>query len=121
MQGEHEMATKTGQTQGQVQGQKVVNPANKERNNRNPYAKWTDPRTGWKYGLCKSWQARNRQPLARWFMWVEGYEKEYGDTYVSDLIEGLEIASDITFDTSVWPDKAAFIRWAQGEAITTDK
>lgn len=103
------MATKTGQ--------KTVNPASRQRNKLNPYAKWTDPRTGWKYVLCKSWQANNDKPLARWFMWVEGYEKEYGDEYVGEMIGGLRRATDVEIDTSVWASKAAFLDWAQGEAV----
>lgn len=98
------------------QGEKLVNPANKERKKESPYAFWTDPRTRWKYSLIKSWQAHNEKYQARWFVWVEGYEKEYGDTFVADLLPGVLGATDLVFDTAVWPNKEAFLAWAKGGA-----
>lgn len=80
----------------------------------NPYASWTDPRTGWKYKLLKSWQKDNKQEYARWHMLVDGYGLDMGDTYVHEMIAGLRMATDLVFDTSVWPDKEAFMAWAEG-------
>lgn len=80
-----------------------------------PYATWTDVFSGWKYRLLRSYQAVQSDHLARWHVYVEGEESEYGDTYVAELIPGLRPATDVVVDTTVWPDgPAGFWAWAQG-------
>lgn len=91
---------------------KKTNPANKERTHENPYATWTDPRTGWKYSLLKSWQAANKGAYARWMMNVVGYANDTGDVYVHEMLHGIVQASDLQVDTTIWPDNQAFIAWA---------
>ena len=102
-----------------VQTRKKKYPVGKQRPILKPYATWTDPRTGWKYSLLKSWQQDNSQHHARWFMAVRGWGDDMGDTYVKDLLPGLVMAAamqnNLTFDTAIWADTAEFIAWAKGE------
>jgi hypothetical protein len=96
---------------------KVVNPASKVRNLRRgekPYASWTDPRTGWKYKLLKSWQGNNGKAYSRWLVLVDGLFTDMGDTYVEELWWGVKNANELEFDTSIWPDRESFLQWAEG-------
>lgn len=94
------------------------NPAGKSRNQSNPYAQWTDLRTGWEYKLLKSWQGDNSKPYGRWFVAVKSPYTfgsfEMGDEYVNNLVMGIPSAG-LTFDQSIWPNLASFIQWAFGE------
>jgi hypothetical protein len=89
-----------------------TNFARKTRPATNPYATWTNPATGWTYKLLKSWQGDNATIYARWLMDVNGYGHDIGDTYVSEMLFGLNHATDLTFDASLWPDRYHFLRWA---------
>lgn len=95
---------------------KMKNPAGKMRKQNQPYATWTDLRTGWKYKLLKSWQANNAKPYGRWFVSVTTpyVTEEMGDSYVAQLLPGMPSAGT-TFDNAIWPDLASFIQWAWGE------
>lgn len=90
---------------------KVSNPAGKSRKGDNPYASWTDPRTGWKYRLLKSWQGDNSGSFSRWFVEVFGYGHNMGDEYVKNLINGVFHADDLVFDESVWGTRKEFLEW----------
>lgn len=92
----------------------MKNPASKTRPVTQPYASWTDARSGWKYKLLKSWQGDNSKPYARWFVDVEGFGHDRGDTYVAEMYPGLMAADEIVFDTSLWEDRFVFLRWVQG-------
>jgi hypothetical protein len=92
----------------------MKNIAGKTRKTDNPYASWTDPRSGWKYKLLKSQQGDNSLPYARWFVDVEGYGHDLGDEYVSKLAKGLVTSDDLVFDESVWATKTDFMFWVKG-------
>jgi len=92
----------------------MKNPASKTRKTDNPYASWTDLRTGWQYKLLKSWQADNGKQYSRWFVWVNGYGVDMGDEYVDNMLRGMPSAG-LTFDTTVWPDLKSFVQWAWGK------
>lgn len=102
----------------------VKNPAGKTRKLDNPYAEWTDPETGWRYKLLKSWQADNSKTHARWFMDVKGFGHDMGDEYCYNLRSSLNraiIAGTLTVDENIWPvdDRGysgAFVAWAWGES-----
>ena len=89
------------------------NPALKTRKSDNPYASWTDLRSGWRYKLLKSWQGDNAKLYSRWFVEVHGFGHDLGDEYVDNLLAGLG-SSDLTFDSSIWLDKRSFLQWAFG-------
>lgn len=110
---------------------RAKNPAGKGRKRTDAYAWWIDPRTKWKYYLCKSWQNDNSKEYARWFMFVEGYCSEYGDEYCCNVRPALRdamayagMSSDGSygglgttwwFDDSVWSTAGEFSAWAWGE------
>lgn len=98
----------------QAAPRRATNVASRSRDRRQPYAKWTDTNTGWKVYLLKSYQVNNGTPHARWFTWVESDFSEYGDQYARELFSGLQWATDLEFDTSIWENKTRFIEWAQG-------
>jgi len=97
----------------------MKNIANKERRlskGQLPYASWIDPATGWKYSILKSWQGDNSKEYSRWFMYVEGFSKEMGDEYCSNVRPGLNRAGmDVTFDETVWSTLGEFHAWVWGE------
>lgn len=101
---------------GKAKG-RAINVAAKMRHHTQPYASWTDTRTGWKYQLLKSWQAKNDKPYARWFCRVEGWGTDMGDVYVAEVRGGLPLPSRgrITIDESIWDSTEAFVAWAYGE------
>jgi hypothetical protein len=90
------------------------NLAGKTRKATQAYATWTNPTTGWRYSLLKSWQGNNAAPYSRWFMDVIGYGHDLGDTYVSEMLTGLLISDDLVFDTTIWVDRKAFFTWVKG-------
>jgi hypothetical protein len=92
----------------------MKNIAGKTRKSNNPYASWTDLRTGWKYKLLKSWQGDNGAIYARWFVDVEGYGHDLGDEYVSNMKKALVVAEDLEFDKTIWPNCDSFLEWAWG-------
>lgn len=96
--------------------EKAVNVASRSRPVSNPYASWTEPGIGGKYLLIKSHQVDNGKPLARWHVYADGEFAEYGDMYVNELRESAFSANNLTFDTSIWPDREAFEAWAYGRA-----
>jgi hypothetical protein len=89
------------------------NIAGKSRKVNNPYASWTDPRTGWKYKLLKSWQADNGSIFARWFVDVHGYGHDLGDSYVQELRRGVLMAEDLVIDLTVWESEEKFLEWVK--------
>lgn len=93
----------------------MKNIAGKLRKVDNPYATWTDQRTGWKYRLLKSWQTDNSKEYARWFVEVHGFGHDIGDVYVKEVRNGIYIADDLWFDETVWSSQREFIAWAFGE------
>lgn len=101
-------------SKGKAKG-RAVNVAAKWRHHLTAYAEWTDTRTGWKYQLLKSWQAKNDKPYARWFCRVEGWGTEMGDVYVAEVRGGLPSYSEIRIDYDVWDSVGAFVAWAYGE------
>jgi hypothetical protein len=98
----------------------MKNVASKTRKSDNPYATWTDPKTGWKYRLLKSWQADNSKEYSRWFVLVEGWGTDMGDEYCSNMRPGLNRAmssgnENFDFDRTVWSTGGEFAAWAWGE------
>jgi|SRR5688572_14424226 len=95
---------------------KEKNPAGKTRKQAQAYAEWIDNRTGWHYWLLKSWQAKNSQHYARWFVEVSSDfthgGTDMGDEYVSNLLTGLTSVGIVRWDTSIWPTKGEFLQWA---------
>jgi hypothetical protein len=91
----------------------MKNVAGKTRPASNPYAEWTDLRSGWEYKLLKSWQGDNSKPYARWFVDVKGFGHDMGDEYVSN-INPTSRGTGLTFDTTVWPTYDDFFRWCNG-------
>jgi hypothetical protein len=89
----------------------MKNIASKSRKSDNPYAQWTDVRTGWEYKLLKSWQGDNSKPFSRWFVEVRGWGHDMGDEYVENLLQGMPSAG-LKFDTSIWPTLKDFVEWA---------
>lgn len=93
--------------------QQVKNVASRTRKSDNPYASWTDPRSGWQYKLLKSWQSDNSKEYARWFVDVHGYGHDLGDEYVYHLVPAVFRASDLVFDTTVWATRQEFLKWVR--------
>lgn len=104
----------------------MKNVAGKARKLDNPYAQWTDPRTGWEYKLLKSWQADNSKEHGRWFVAVKSPATfgswEMGDEYVKGGIRvGLAAdgysgdARSLVYDQTVWGSVGEFYAWAWGE------
>lgn len=93
------------------------NLAGKSRKSENAYAAWTDPRSGWKYKLLKSWQADNSKEYARWHVEVYGFGHDMGDEYVANLLKGVNFSQDLTFDKSIWPERTVFLAWANGSQV----
>lgn len=106
---------------------RLVNVASKERRidkGQKPYATITDPYTGWKYHILKSWQADNSKVGARWFVRVEGDFDEMGDEPCSSVRPSLLRATQVRdceakglvwFDETVWESIGNFCAWAWGE------
>jgi len=92
----------------------MKNVAGKTRKSDNPYASWTDSRSGWKYKLLKSWQGDNGALYARWFVDVEGFGHDLGDEYVRNMRMGLFNASDLVCDSTLWATDTEFLFWVKG-------
>ncbi len=94
------------------------NVAGKSRKVGNAYATVTDPESGWKWHILKSWQADNSKPYSRWFCYVEGDYSELGDVYCAD-VRGVLMRPDaekyVQFDESVFSTIGEFMAWAFGE------
>lgn len=97
----------------------MKNPAAKTRKPDQPYATWTDLRSGWKYKLLKSWQGDNSKEYARWFVDVHGFGHDMGDEYVANLRGGIysngQQTTDLWFDETVWESEGSFLAWVWGE------
>lgn len=85
-----------------------------------PYITWTDPRSGWKYKLLKTYVTNDHQPYARWFVDVEGFGHDIGDEYAANLIPGLfkvvaakirNPETELTWDRGVWPTISDLAQW----------
>jgi len=68
----------------------------------NPYATYTDPRTGWIWKVLKTYkhsEAERKDPYARWFLATSSpltdYRDEIGDGYAKEVIQnGVLIDAD---------------------------
>ena len=87
-----------------------------------PYATITDPHTGWKFHILKSWQADNSKQHSRWFVRVEGDYDEMGDEYCYTVRSALNRACQsgrvenlVSFDETVFNSLGEFCAWAWGE------
>lgn len=88
-----------------------------------PYITWTDPHSGWKYRLLKSYQTNHREAWARWFVACNSPAThgswEMGDQYADSLYPGLMTAlafpDNIEWDHGVWPDHSDLVKWVTGK------
>jgi hypothetical protein len=61
-----------------------------------PYETWLDPRTGWTWKVLKFYKSRENtlaDEYGRVFCEVDGFEKELGDVYYSEITKNATLLS----------------------------